>query len=275
ALLRKLPVVSLTFGVSTLAIAGVPFFSGFFSKDAILAFAFQESPALWGMGFFAAGLTAFYMMRLFALTFLGNFRFLDHDGQPGDVHVPHLPMRVPLVLLAVLAAFAGWLNIPHALAEVLPGHPAADGFVHRLAPATGEASLHLSAALEWGLMAASVLWAGAMLAVGYALYRHGPSEVMARVTAHGPAKVMHDVLFGKWYVDEIYQFVIIGPLRLVSSFMAVVVDPWVIDRAGVRGPGYLVAGAGRALSRVQSGNVQSYALVLALGVVVFLLWSVR
>lgn len=297
-LLRRLPVVSATFLISTLAIAGVPFFSGFFSKDAILAYAFQEKPLLWAVGFLAAGMTAFYMMRLFALTFLGNFRFIDHEGNPGHVHVPHLPMRVPLVILAGLALFGGWMSIPHAMAEVLPGHPPADWFFHFLAPASGgelaaggahgahhgaergagwilRTPLHLSSAVEWGLMAASVLWAGALLAVAYALYRNGPSDVMARLTAQGPGRVAHTLVFSKWFVDEIYQFTVVGPLRLMSSIFAVAVDPWLIDRGAVKGPAYLIRGAGRVLSRLQTGNVQSYAVVFVLGVAAIVLWTVR
>lgn len=284
-LLRRLPVVSATFGISTLAISGAPLLAGFFSKDAILAFAFQENQILWVIGFLVAGLTAFYMTRVFCLTFLGGFRFVDHDGHPEHVHAPHLPMRVPLIILAALAVVGGWIGIPHALAEVLPGHPKADWFFKYLAPATGGRlldgewtlvrPLHLEGATEWGLMAASVTWAGLMLVAAYFLYRNGPSDLMARASARGPGRFAHTVLYGKWFVDELYQIIIVGPLRLVSSLAAVVVDPWVIDGAAVRGPAYAVLGIGKALSRFQSGNVQSYTVILVLGAAVIVLWAAR
>ena len=284
-LFDRLPVVSATFGLATLSIAGAPLLAGFFSKDAILAYAFQDKPFLWGLGLVTAGLTAFYMMRLYSLTFLGDDRHVDHEGAHSSLHVPSLAMRVPLVVLALFAVFAGWMAIPHALAEVIPGHPQSDWFFHFLAPATGGRlqngswvlthPLHLSAGLEWGLMFASVAWAGLCLGSAYYLYRAGPSEWMARVTARGVARVLHTMVYGKWFVDEAYQLLIIGPLRLLASLCAVVVDPWLIDRVGVRGPGYIALGVGKLLSRFQTGNVQGYALVLVIGVAVVVLWAVR
>ncbi len=272
-LLRRLPVVSATFALATLAIIGAPLFSGFFSKDAILAHAFQAGVGWWLLGLGAAGLTAFYMTRLFALAFLGPFRFCDPDGTPGSVHPPGLSMKVPLVVLAFLSVIGGWISIPHLIADVLPGHPAAEWFVHRLEPVTGGRALTLSAGTE--LMLTAAVSAVSLVAAGFAfaLYRRGPSEMLARLTARGVGRLAHTLVYGRWFVDELVQIALVGPLRVLSSLLAVVVDPWIIDRAGVQGPGYLALGAGRILSRLQTGNVQSYALVFALGVAVVLLWA--
>ena len=271
---KKLPTVYWTFGISTLALAGVAPLSGFFSKDAILAYAFQEKFPLWVLGFIAAGLTALYMSRLVCLTFYGEYRLRDKAGKPVHVHKPHFGMKGPLIVLALLATVAGFFNLPHVIAHVV-GDQYGVMFEHFLVPATVTKELHLSAALEWGLMGASVAWAVIGLFLGYAIYKDGPSPAMERFVRSGAGRIAHVLLYGKWFVDEIYQFAVIGPLRMLASLCAVVVDPWLIDGAAVRGSGYSVIGVGRLLSKLQTGNVQSYATVLVVAVAAILLWAVQ
>ncbi|MEQ8276793.1 MAG: NADH-quinone oxidoreductase subunit L [Deltaproteobacteria bacterium] len=270
----KLPVVYWTFGISTLALAGVFPLSGFFSKDAILAYAYQEKFPLWILGFIAAGLTALYMSRLVCLTFYGEYRLKDANEQPVHVHKPHFGMKGPLIVLAGLAAVAGVFNLPHVIAHLV-GDQYGVMFEHFVSDATKTKAMQLSAATEWGLMGASVVWALIGLFLGYAIYKNGPSPAMEKFVRSGAGRVAHVLLYGKWFVDEIYQFVIIGPLRMLASLCAVVVDPWLIDGAAVRGSGYSVMGIGRLLSKLQTGNVQSYATVLVVAIAAILLWAVQ
>ena len=263
----RLPVVFATFGISTLALAGIPLFSGFFSKDAILAYAWQENRTLWGLGFAAAGLTALYMTRLVCLTFFGEYRCVDAQGQPVSVHRPHGAMRWPLIILALFATVAGLFNLPHVFS-----HEYALWFDHFLEPASHSKALHLEASTEWSLMAASVAIALAGIGIGFLIYRNGPSAAMERFTGAGVGRWMYGLLRGKWFIDEIYQRLIITPLQMLSSLLATVVDTWIIDGLAVKGSGYTIVGFGRLFSKLQSGSVQVYATVLVVGVALILLW---
>ena len=266
----RLPVVFWTFVVSTLALAGIPLFSGFFSKDAILAYAWQENTLLWAIGFAAAGLTALYMTRLVCLTFFGEYRCVDAEGRPVAVHAPHWPMRMPLVVLAVLATVAGIFNVPHVMS-----HDYALWFDHYLEPAVESKALHLPAATEWTLMAVSVGVAMAGILVGLVVYRTGPSTTMARLTQGGVGGFAYTLLYGKWFVDEVYQRAMIRPLQILSSLFATVVDLWIIDGLFVRGSAFVVVGFGRLFGRLQTGSVQIYATVLVVGVAAMLvMWAV-
>ena len=266
----KLPVVYWTFLLSTLALAGVFPFAGFFSKDAILAYAWQENRALWVLGFLGAGLTALYMSRLVSLTFYGDtLRLKDEHGHEAHLHAPSWITHMPLIVLALLAVVGGALSLPKLMAG-----GAGLWLEHYLEPATRTKALTLSHATEWVLMGVSVAWAVAGLVVGYVIYRHGPSEKMAAFTKAGAGRLAHLLLHGKWFVDELYQFLIVAPLKLVASFFAYLVDPFVVDGILVKASGWTLWGAGKAVARLQTGNVQAYMLVLVLSVAAVLLWVI-
>jgi NADH-quinone oxidoreductase subunit L len=268
---KELPLVFWTFLVSTLALAGVAPFAGFFSKDEILAIAFQENQLLWVFGFLGAGLTALYMSRLFCLTFLGEARNADAHGHHGHAHLhkPGWSMKFPLLILGVLAVVAGGLNLP----AVLVGDRMAGWLSHFLQPATGEGThVHLAHHTELMLMVASIAWAVLGLTVGYLIYRKGPSSFTAKLRSGALFGGVRQALANKWWIDELYQTVVIRPIRTVASFCSSFVDPWIIDGLGVRGTGFFFVGAGRVLSRLHTGNVQSYASVLVMGMTVFVLW---
>lgn len=270
---KELPAVYWTFALSTLALAGVAPLSGFFSKDGILGYAFQERLPLWVMGFLGAGLTALYMSRLVCLTFYGELRAKDEHGHPVHVHAPGWAIKVPLILLAGLAVVGGVLNLPHPVAHLF--HAKSSWLDAFLEPVTKSAALHLPESTEWGLMAASVAWALFGLAIGFALYKNGPSAALERLTKDGGGKLLHHMVYGKWFIDEVYKVLVIGPLRMIASLCSVVIDPWLIDGAAVRGPGYGVLGIGKLISKLQTGNVQSYAGFLVVAVGAFILWALK
>ncbi len=265
----RLPVVFWTFGLSTLALAGIPLFSGFVSKDAILGFSFEYSPGLWVMGFLGAGLTALYMTRLMMLTFFGESRSVDAEGRPVHLHAPTWWMKTPLVVLAFFATIAGFWNLPHLLEKVAPTLL----FDHYLAPVVGEAHLHLSAGTEVGLITGSVAVALGGIVVGALLYRTWPSPTVSQLVKGGVGRVVHALVYAKYYVDEIVEVLIIKPLGTVSRVLAYLVDPWIIDGVLSRLSAATVTSAGKIFSRVQTGNVQSYAVVMLVAVAVVVLWS--
>jgi NADH-quinone oxidoreductase subunit L len=271
---NELPWVWRTFLISTLALAGVAPLSGFISKDAILASAFEKDPALWVLGFLSAGLTALYMMRLVCLTFLAESRVPSHHGKKIELHLPGHSMTVPLLILSALAMVAGVWNLPELLAH--PVRFKAGWFDAFLAPAVGGIrASELSETAEGGLLLASLMMALFGLMIGYAIYRRGPSAALEKATRGGFAKLAVAWLNGKWFFDEIYGFLVIRPLRFVASVFSAFVDPWVIDGIAVKGSGYTVLGVGRLLGRLQTGNVQSYAAIFVIAVAAIILWAVQ
>jgi len=267
SLKKRLPVTFTTMFIATLAISGIPGLSGFFSKDEILWKSFSSGhghAALWAVGTAAAGITAFYMFRLVFLTFFGDSR-MDPDVER-HVHESPYSMTVPLMLLAVLSVAGGWIGIP----EALGGH---NYFEAWLAPVFGHGTEgaahgggHHSLALEYLLMAGSVGVALCGIGLAWYLYRARPGvpkEIAGRVPG------LYDVVLNKYYVDEIYDRIVVQPLLRASRFAWKVIDAGIVDGI-VNGVGNLARGLGWFGSLFQTGSVNTYALFLAIGVLVIL-----
>jgi NADH-quinone oxidoreductase subunit L len=263
SLKKHLPITFTTMFIATLAIAGIPGLSGFFSKDEILWKAFSSphgNIVLWAIGALAAGVTAFYMFRLVFLTFFGASRMEPQVEK--HVHESPGSMTVPLMLLAVFSVIGGWVGIP----EVLGGH---NYFEEWLAPvfahgaAGGHGAAHHPVALELGLMAGSILVALCGIGLAYYLYRvrtEKPEKIAETVPR------LYDVVYNKYYVDEIYDVVIVRRIVDGSVWLWKAFDAAFIDGI-VNGVASLVRGAGDRLRRVQTGVVGNYAFSLLLGAV--------
>jgi len=268
-LARRLPLTWPTMLAGTLAIAGVPPLAGFVSKDEILFAAFLGArggfPWLWLAGFLTAGLTAFYMMRLIALAFLGESRASPEAR--ANVHESPPTMTVPLVVLAALSVAGGFLGWPHALgggarlqAWLAPVFASGHG-----AAADGG---HGSAGLEWTLAGVSTLIAIAGLGLGYLAYVRRPRLVAAARAWLGgrPAQV----LGRKYFVDELYGRLIYRPLQRLADVVCFRwVDRGLIDNLLVGGSAVVTIFTGSLLRLMQNGLVRFYAWVFALGVTVF------
>jgi NADH-quinone oxidoreductase subunit L len=252
---KYLPVTKITFLLATIAIAGIPPFSGFFSKDEILTAAFAKSPVYYVIGVFTALLTAFYMFRLYATTFMGGFRG-THD-QEHHLHESPAAITIPLIVLAVLAVFAGFLGIPEAI------KPNAHWLGQFLAPVFGSegAGPEVSTGTEWGLMGVSVVLA--LVGTLWAVARFSKRPELGEPTGFGK------VLANKWYVDEFYNALIVRPLDLLAQFLTFF-DKHVIDWI-VNGVGRLVQYGSRQLRLIQSGQVGGYVLLMVLGIIVLFL----
>jgi len=261
---HKMPVTFWTFVAATLAICGVPGFSGFFSKDAILAAAYTGplgAPWLYWLATITAGLTAFYMFRGLFLTFCGKSR-VDHELEH-HVHESGSKMTVPLMILAVFSVLAGWLSIP----KVLGGNEAFD---HYLEPVFGPSQGLLTSgtathqASEITLMTMSLLAAGLGILVAYWFYLRSPEIPDQTAAALSGA---YRTLVNKYYVDEFYNWLIVKPLCVASDrFLWQSLDTEVIDGA-VNGSAEATAGIGGILRRPQSGNIRSYAAWVLAGAV--------
>jgi NADH-quinone oxidoreductase subunit L len=301
-LLKKMPVTGLSFIAATLAIMGFPLTAGFFSKDEILWKVFiQGSPALWLVGFITAGITSFYMWRLVFMTFFGETRADKHTWD----HCKEQPKRtiVPIAILAIAALTIGFANVPHFLG----GHSSFTGFldpaVHDIQgkplenfqqmvdssiPSSEDVDHTL---LEWGLMTASVIWTFLAAYLAYYFYIKKP-EVRVRLMKSLTLQKIFTVLENKYYIDELYENIVIGPIRkffvFLGAFDSLVIDGLVnlaafLGRAlgtftgvfdnevvdgAVNGAGWTAQAGGKGAGFLQSGRIQT---VIGSSLILFLL----
>jgi NADH-quinone oxidoreductase subunit L len=271
---KRIPVTFWTMTMGVFAIAGIPPLAGFFSKDEILFRAFVSpnpiGKLLWLVGIITAGMTSFYMFRLWFKTFFGESRFDEHHAgehahDPGQAHDGHgvhespLVMTLPLMILALLSIIGGWVGVP----AFLGGHDEIGAF---LDPVFSVGTIQVTEVVSHGTEAAlagfSVLIALIGFFIAYALYYKKPGTA-ASYARRFPA--LYRLVENKFYVDEIYQAVIVTPLLVMSRLiLGGLVDGGLVNGSGFAA-GASARGLGSLVRRVQSGNIRSYAGWLALG----------
>lgn len=265
SLKSKLPVTFLTMMVGTIAIAGLPPFSGFFSKDEILAHAFQHNQFLWVAGVIGAILTAFYMFRMMFLTFYGSYR--GTQEQQHHLHESPKSMTVPLIILAILAAVGGFINVPEVLGG---GHWLANFLSPVFADSASKAGvLTLDHSTEFALMAVSV--ACALAAAIFAYFRY-VKRAHVPVSDSTPRPALANASYNKFYVDEIYRAVFTRPLDGLSNFFYRVVDKSGIDGI-VNGFGSGATESSKGFRLLQSGNTGFYIFMMVAGIVALFIYG--
>ena len=255
-----MPVTQITFLLSCLAIAGVPPFSGFFSKDAILSAAQEENMVFYIVGVLGALMTAFYMFRLYGMTFLGSFRG-THD-QEHHLHESPAAITTPLIILAALAVVGGLLGIPEAFAKD------ANWLQNFLAPIFAQSTSlqeHRPAGNSMELVYMAVT---SILIIGVIVYAWNKFKKYQKTEEED--KGFWRILADKWYVDEIYDAVIVMPLNGLAGFLKNVVERSGIDGV-VNGVGRFVQYSSRQMRLLQSGQVGNYILFMVLSIVVLFL----
>jgi len=251
----RLPRTAAAFAVGALALAGIPPLSGFFSKDLILSDAFRAGPWLWGVGIAAAGVTAVYIVRAFALTFLGAS---PKDAQEA-AHDPPPMMAAPMWTLAGLTAAGGILGWSFTHPGVL------ERFLQPvLAAGRAVASEQATGAGEATLVTVSVIVAVLSAWLGWLLYVRGT----VRLAAPG----LHRLLQHQFYIEDAYDAAVVDPSRALAG-AAAVGDRSVID-AAVTGVAVSIGRAGQALRRMQTGYLTHYAAFLLIGAFLILLFWV-
>lgn len=261
----KIKITFITMLVGTIAIAGIPPFSGFFSKDEILAAAFAHSTTFYVVGVITAGLTSFYMFRMMYLTFWGKFRG-THD-QEHHVHESPANMTIPLIVLAILSAVAGMIGVP----AVMGGHHELGAYLAPVFEASHKilGEHELSHNTEWILMGASVLIA--LLAMGYAYSKYvSGSHVPVSDEEERPA--LANLSYHKFYIDELYDKIIRRPLDAISVFFYKVVELLGID-GFVNGLGKGTLETSKGLRLLQTGNVGFYIFMMVVGIIAILVYS--
>jgi NADH-quinone oxidoreductase subunit L len=270
---RHLPVTHATFAIAVLAIAGIPPFAGFFSKDGILAGVLGSAGesgsgillALWMTGVLTAGITAFYMTRLYLLVFAGEPRLSEEAKH--HLHESPALMTFPLVVLAIGSALAGLLGVP----EFLGGGVVPNYFQDYLSPVLHVRQMDpavIAVPSEWTALAITLFVSIAGIAAAWAVYGRRPLPVAAAEPA-GLARVVRD----KFYVDEIYEAVILRPYAGLCR-AAAVIDEKLVDGV-VNAVGAATELAGQMLRLAQSGYVRSYAFIFFCATIFILVYVLR
>ncbi|OGW56885.1 MAG: NADH-quinone oxidoreductase subunit L [Nitrospirae bacterium RBG_16_43_8] len=257
---KYMPVTYWTMLIASLSIAGVPGFAGFFSKDEILWLAYSgPSPVgkfVWAIGTVVAFLTAFYSFRLIFLAFHGKFRG-THE-QEHHLHESPKAMTIPLVILCVGALASGWVGIPHLFGG--GAH-----FTEFLKPVLGHPEAHGTHAEEWMVMAISIIagFSGIGLAVLFYLVKTDiPVSLAQKFNA------AYEVLWNKYYVDELYSFIIVRPTIWIAKNILIGITDARIIEAIVNGVPKGIGEFSRILRKVQTGLLQHYAGIMALGLLI-------
>lgn len=247
----KLKITYWTFLIGCLAIAGIIPFSGFFSKDSILLAAFEHNKILYIIGLITAGLTAFYMFRLLFITFHGGFRGTEEQRQ--HVHESPAAMTIPLIVLAILSIIGGFVGIPEVFMK------GGDRLSAYLAPVVSIAEYHVEHSTEFLLMGLATVISVVAILIAWLRYRQYREEQPSALTR---------TLENKWYVDEIYDAIIVKPMNRLGKFANSVLEKSVIDGL-VNGIGRLIGYGSRQMRWLQSGQVGSYVLLMVISMVLF------
>lgn len=244
---KVMPVTFWTFLIAALAISGIPGFAGFFSKDEILKEAFLSGHKwIWGIGVITAGLTAFYIFRLIFMTFYGEARGWSHAHESPRV------MLIPMAILAVLSIISGWI----------PG-----SFARFLKPLGYIEVLEASHSTEVMLLGTSIILAITGILIAWFVY-------VRRSGKGWDFGFIYKVLYGKYYVDELYNLIIVTPYRKGSELVNRYFDKGIIDKA-VEGSGEAAMGGGSLLSKLQTGLLKDYGLWMGAGIIIGLFFAIR
>lgn len=259
---KYMPVTHLTFLIGTIAISGIPPLAGFFSKDQIIAFAFEESKPVFVLLSAASALTAFYMFRLYFLTFHGKFRG-THE-QEHHLHESPKVMTIPLIVLAVLSIFGGLIGFPHALGHSIHFTHWLDHFLERTVEMP---FMDISLSLELILMLVATVIAASSIYYAYVKYVQRGELALEDDEIKS---VTHKTLAAKYYFDEIYDALIRKPVDAISTFLNKVIEPAFIDGL-VKQISHLPSGIGDVLKLAQNGKMVMYILSMVVGLILLLL----
>ncbi len=269
---RHLMVTFYTMWIATLAISGVPLFSGFFSKDEILWKAFNSlygGTLLWSIGILVAGLTSFYMFRLMFLAFHGQENWATDDAEIPPLKIPSALVRVPLMILAFFSVVAGYIGLPGYWGDNRLEGFLAPSFQYQYLEPTASAAAHESLTLELFLTAVAILAGLLGMAMAYQLY------VRDHLLAHRLAErfsLPYRLFRGKFFLDELYDWALLRPVRKgARSILWKGVDTRIIDGI-VNGTASTMQVWSNKIKRIQSGYVRAYAAWILTGAVLISLY---
>jgi len=270
---KKLPITFLTFLIGTLAISGIPPFAGFFSKDELLAQVYEHSKIMWAFGLLTSFMTAFYMFRLFFLTFFGTFR--GTEEQRHHLHESPASMTIPLIILAILSTIGGFMGLPAVFSEnhILSNFLEPVLGFSRLAVPSAFAEAHLDHSTEYRLMGISVAVAVIAIILAYVMY---VSKNTVPASDRAETGGLHKLVYHKYYIDELYNALIVRPVMWLSTGLHRFVERGVIDPI-VNGFGKVTLVGGRNLRFLQTGAIGFYifAMVISIALILVLNFFIR
>jgi NADH-quinone oxidoreductase subunit L len=255
----KIKITFITMLLGTIAISGIPPFSGFFSKDEILAHTYEHNKTLWLLGMITSMLTAFYMFRMLFIVFFGKFRG-THE-QEHHLHESPPSMTFPLVVLAALSVIGGVLGLPEFWGLPNWMHHNLDTIIKIKDPSI------LSHETEWTLMGLAVASAAAVIFFAYTLYM---KHKVLPVNKEEQLKKWQKVIYNKYYVDELYDMIIRKPLDAISTAFYKFFDLQIVDGI-VNGVGTAVKSIGSVVRLAQQGNIGFYVISMVMGIVFIVL----
>ncbi len=260
---KYIKVTYITFLLASLAISGFPFLSGFFSKDEILAHAFEQNKTIWVILSISSFITAFYMFRLVFLTFFGNFRGTEETKK--HIHESPITMTLPLIVLCILAVVGGLLGLP----EVFHVQHVFSTYLSSVTEGSAQYLVHhekVSHATEIALMSFAGIGAIVVILFAYNKYVKQNALPADEVELTG----LNKVISNKFYVDEIYETVFVKPITVLSDLFLVLVDKLIIDLA-VNATAWIVATTGKTMRLLQTGNTGFYVFAMIIGMMVLLI----
>jgi NADH-quinone oxidoreductase subunit L len=271
--LRKfIPTTAITFLVATFAISGIPLFSGFFSKDAILGSVYERGYFIqWLIGLITAILTALYMGRLYLLTFEGKSRVADRIRD--HIHESPWTMTIPLIILAMLSIIGGYVGVPEFMGQLLGLHGTNffDQFVSSSITMDNFISVGHHLFSHATLMVFSIIAAFGGIAIAFYFFYLSPS-LPGKVTSNKIINPVYEWSLNKWYVDELYDYVFVQPFKYLSE-RASKFDLGFIDGA-VNGVADILKEMALTLQVAQSGLLRSYATLMAIGALAILIFII-
>jgi NADH-quinone oxidoreductase subunit L len=257
---KYIPITFWTFIIASAAISGFPLLSGFFSKDEILAHAFEQNKAVWIILSISSFITAFYMFRLVYLTFFGSFRGTEETKK--HIHESPWTITIPLIILCALAVVGGFLGLP----EVMSATHKFSAYLSSVTDAS-KPYLHehakVSHAMEWILM--SIAGGGAIAMILWARAKYVSKGALPQ--ADEELTGLNKVISNKFYVDEIYNTVFVKPITILSDLFLVLVDKLFIDLI-VNATAWIVATTGKTVRFIQTGNTGLYVFAMVIGMMV-------
>lgn len=260
---KWMPVTYWTFLIGTIAICGIFPFAGFFSKDQIMAYALELNIPVFALLMLASAGTAFYMFRMFYLTFHGNFR--GTESQAHHLHESPRVMTLPLVVLAVLSVIGGFIGFPHAIGEEVGIHHWLDHFLEdTVAPAYS--SLSVSAEIILALIAMAI--AGGLIYYAHLVYIKKNSPALEDEEVGGG---LHRLFARKFWFDELYEAAVRKPMDALAAWFSRIIEPRVIDNM-VEGSGRMTRWTGESVRGLQNGSLSAYLVAIVGGTILVLIW---
>ncbi len=262
---HKIPATFRVFLIGSLAIAGIPPFAGFFSKDMILLGTYQSSPMLWALSVLVALMTSFYMFRLLFIVFWGKPAYREDPHHP--VHESPKSMTVPMTVLAVLSVVGGLIGIP----QLFGGSDRIQEYLSPIFAASEPLLKHapeVSEPTEWGLMLVPLALILLVIFIAYTKYVRKRIDLQEE----NERSFIENLVFNKYYIDELYESIVQKPIVRLSTFFHDVIEEKVIDRL-VNGTGNLVVWAGKNIRYVQTGNVGVYLFLMVISIIMILFFN--